>query len=236
MPKRKAASSTSRAAALTLMATATLWLSPSQFDHHHKPMEKNTQQYDYMVEQLAITDDYDELANESTKNNPVLFEALKAFTRSCTYVESDAPKRQKRDSAFQFVFSLIIDLLIRVLNGKLWCYTIMLLTLAAARHNVNTTFWRMLVKCKLLYSKKIGVEVAQDLGRKMLTTHPSWSSKVVGIAVFDNCAYKVRTNFEHVREERQNLFYQTINWFHTPATNKFDDELQAKGEGWVRCR
>jgi len=226
MPKRKAATAKS---VMAVMAAATLTLTANQFAQHMNPFGVQTAHYDAMIECLAGEPDYTDLVNKPVDNNPTLYQALKAFTLSSSHVNDSPSKRAKRDRSTKFIFALIIDLLIRLLNSKIWCYSIMLLTLMAVRDNVNTTFWSLLVKCKVLYSKKIGIEVAQDLGRKKLSLWPTWASKVVGIAVFDNCAYSLRSNHEHVDPSRRTLFYQTINWFYTFAVGSYDEKLLAEG-------
>jgi len=233
MPKRKSSGGGGggvRTKVLAVMAAGTLWLSASQYDHHMSCIGDKTAHYDLMIAGLGDTAEFDTLVNEPIDNNPSLYRCLKGFTLSVSHAEDSPAGRAKRDSKVIFVFSLIIDMLIRLLNDKVWCYSIMLLTLQAVRANANTTFWSTLVKCKVLYSKKTGTEVAQDLGRKKLSLRPGWASKVAGIAVFDNCAYSLRSNHEHVDESRRTLFYQTINWFYTFAIGRHDDELLEDGE------
>lgn len=222
---------------VAVMAAATLYLTASQHSQHMSSVgDDQTKQYDAMIETLAVSQDYSELVNESVKNNPTLYQSLKSFTLSVSYTKKSRAKRAKRDRSVVFVFSLIIDLLIRVLNDKIWCYSIMMLTLAAVRSNANTTFWGVLVKCKVVYSKTVGVEVAKDLGRRKLNLWPAWASKVVGIAVFDNCAYSLRTNLEHVDESRCSKFYQTINWFYIFAVGHHDTDLLEKGALRIESR
>jgi len=222
---------------VAVMAAATLYLTASQHSQHMSSVgDDQTKQYDAMIETLAVSQDYSELVNESVKNNPTLYQSLKSFTLSVSYTKKSRAKRAKRDRSVVFVFSLIIDLLIRVLNDKIWCYSIMMLTLAAVRSNTNTTFWGVLVKCKVVYSKTVGVEVAKDLGRRKLNLWPAWASKVVGIAVFDNCAYSLRTNLEHVDESRCSKFYQTINWFYIFAVGHHDTDLLEKGALRIESR
>lgn len=217
------------------MAAATLYLSPSQYSQHFKPIGPQLDPYNEMVRTLASTSDYASLATGSADRNPTLLAALKSFTRSASFTASSPEKRARHDSSVLFVFAFIIDLLTRLLNPKIWCFSIMLLTLAATRYMIPTPFWKILVACRLLYSKKIGVEVAQDLGRFVLSGWPTWASTVVGIAVFDNCAYSLRSNHEHVDPTRRTLFYQTINWFYTFAVGQWDSELLAPGGGVVKA-
>lgn len=219
------------ASVIGAMAAATLYLSTNQFNHHMNPVGgTKTPFYDAMIEALSTETDYSLLAHEPVDNNPILYQTLKSFTLSQTHVNKPKADQARFDSAVKFVFSIIIDLLIRLLNPQVWCYSIMLLTLAAVRSMTNTTFWSLLVKCRILYSKKVGEEVARDLGEKVKCKWPSWASKQLAVAVFDNCAYRLRSNHEHVDEARRNRFYETINWFYSFATNVDDDALLAEGQ------
>lgn len=204
-----------------------------QYRHHMNPVSERggnkNEFYDAMIERLSSDSDYSAMAHESADNNPILYDCLKSFTLSKSYTRAPPAEQHQRDRAVKLVFSIIIDILIRVLNEQVWCYSIMLLTLAAVRHMCNTTFWSVLVRCKLLYSKKVGEEVAQDLGGKLKCRWPSWASTEVAVAVFDNCAYSLRSNHEHVDPSRRNLFYQTINWFYSFVTKEDDGALQAPG-------
>ena len=44
--------------------------------------------------------------------------------------------------------------------------------------------------------------------------------------VYDNCMYRLGTDFEHIGQEYQNDNYQTINWMHTMLPSTFDDDIR----------
>ena len=153
-------------------------------------------------------------------------------TRARTHLHCDATHthgRMARDEQTRFVFALMIDMLIRLFDNNIWCYSCIVLSLYAVHCVVPVRFWVVMVKCRILYSTRVVYEIARDLGRKVCCVWPSWASKTIAIAVFDNCAYSIRTNHEHVDSSRQNLFYQTVNWFYSFVCATFDEAVAADG-------
>jgi len=190
--------------------------------------ETRLKQYEAMMDSLEV-DDLEPLVHQPLHTNPGIYFWLKSFTKSVSFVKLSNEIRQKRNQQTMFVFAMIIDVLIRLLDEKIWCFTTIVMTLYAVRCGMPTRYWELLTRCKVLYSKRIGQEVATDLGRKVKSIWPAWASTTVGIAVFDNCAYSIRSNHEHVDPSRRNLFYQTVNWFYSFVSNEFDPAINAGG-------
>ena len=163
--------------------------------------------------------------------NLKLYELLKSFTRSVYHSRLTAADQKQRDQRRQFSFSLLIGTLIRLLNRNLWVLPNVIVTLYALRARLNRRFWAFLSRTKIVYSHNTAVKIVVDLARRMLAWWPEEASRIFVLVAADNCHYKLPTDREHVDHDRQQCFYNTVNWFYTFVTREFNERHRANPGG-----
>jgi hypothetical protein len=134
-------------------------------------------------------DDYASEMSFLARANLGLAKFFMSFTISWHYRLSRGAARERLDLARWSVFDLMIGLLVRLLNHKIWVFQIVVLSLFALRCKVPRIFWDVLASMRLLYSQKHTRNIATDMGN--LAMHPlsipASASKKIMLAVYDNC-------------------------------------------------
>ena len=168
------------------------------------------------------------------KANASLVNFLWPFTVSKKYNEdaeqSDA--RRERDERRMFSMEMIVSVIVRMLDYKVWCFLPVCLTLMFLQWRVNKVVWTVCSKLLLVYSYNTARGIAGDLGSWVMSRDGFFHGAVAGcavssyicIVVYDNCLYNLRTKQEHV--DRKNDHYQTINWMVRRLPNKKDEAIR----------
>lgn len=223
--KRAKKAKASDCAAAEDEAPRTLRLTQDQYDQHMNPTESSTPQYTRMIEWLYNAEDFEEGLFFPLAANTYIYKFLESFTISVYLSRKNRQDFDQERRRRRFAFVLIIALLTRLLDYRIYVFPIVLLSLLAVQSRVGTRFWRICTFSRLLYSKPLSEEILKDVGTRVRRTKPEGTSTKVLFAAGDNCAFKIPSDLEHMNPERQRDFYQTIMWWFRFVPNTYDDQL-----------
>lgn len=183
------------------------------------------------------SEDYSEHMGAMGVMNPGLFAFLRSFTLNGAYIR--AARRGAADARNimrSFVLNFMIGWLVRLFDQRIFVFSHVVLSLMALRCRVPKMFWGVLSANRILYSYDTALMFATDMGNLVMhAPPPEDASKYVMLAVYDNCQYKLGTNYEHAVEQRRNDRYDCCNWFTMYLPNTMDPEIReclSEKKGW----
>mmetsp|Transcript_2311 Transcript_2311/g.6905 ORF Transcript_2311/g.6905 Transcript_2311/m.6905 type:complete len:527 (+) Transcript_2311:59-1639(+) len=201
---------------------------PEEYDALSHSISKKPRRQDEAYEDLLgrlEADDYETCLTFLARANNHLATLLRRFwLTKYNYKAGSGDARKRRIATQSLVIELIIGLIVRWINEKVWVFPNAALSLHAVDCRCPTRLFDLLSGLRIFYSRKIAHEIARDLGRRRMdpTRRPKDASVVVGMAVYDNLLLRLKTNREHGDVMRQNDLYQTIQWTTVDLSNQFD--------------
>jgi len=177
--------------------------------------EHTDQAYISLLDELASNDGGNDVnVNLFTSNNQRVYDMLRGLTCNTSYFRLHPSARAQRDAQYLLAFEVIMAWLFRLLSGRCWVLTIVMLSLWAWKSRVPKPFWGLLSRLRLLYTKATTEMIAKDLGYRALRQDRRSSGKV-SLSVMDNCLVNFNTSFEG-RQGEGNWAYLMVNWFTSP--------------------
>jgi len=202
-----------------------LVLEPGQAKAVMNPTMKQDLQVEELLVKLEDTENLGANFFGIVHSNHHIYRFLRSFTISRRYSDMTDGDAQVRELSRLAPFVLIISMMFRLFNGSIYVFASVVLSLLALQAGITLPFWGALVKMRVVYDKPFAIRVAEALGMRRRETWPVWSSTKIALAVGDNCAYPMRTDHEHADEDRKQSYYETINWFLMPLSNRHDAAL-----------
>ena len=225
-PKKKAkANANTSGPAAEDGAPNTIRLTSDQYDQHMNPTQSSTPQYRRMIEWLYSEENFQEGLFFPLVANTYIYNFLESFTISVFLSRKNREHYEQERGRRRFAFVLIIGMLTRLLDHRIYIMPIVLLSLLAVQSRVGTRFWRICTFSRLTYSKPIAEEISRDVGMRVRCTKPEGTSTKIAFAAGDNCAFSIPSDKEHLNPERKRDYYQTIMWWFCFVTNAYDEQL-----------
>lgn len=187
-------------------------------------------------------DNYDQYMYQLSTANQDLVLLLRRFTVSKYYnrAAEGGDAQEALDLKKMPWYELMIGLMVQEVNEHIYAFFQILLSLQALRTRTPRSMWGVLSSLRILYGWEQAKEIAVELGRYEMSPKaiPPSSSKIVMEFIYDNCMYRLGTDFEHIDQSEQNDNYQTINWMHSMLPDVFDskiaEEYARNGNSWIR--
>ena len=181
---------------------------------------------------LSGSDGYRCALQELSATNPVLCSALNHTVKSATDVArerrmarqapcaartsaaepSDADVRASARHALRLEF--LVSVMLRMRNQTIPAFLNVCLSLKCLKCGLPRELWSMLSELRIIFSYGWTKDLALEIGAIVSQWPSSSSSRSIGFAVADNCAYMIKLSFEHVDHDGE--FLQTVNWLSYP--------------------
>jgi hypothetical protein len=108
----------------------------------------------------------------------------------------------------------LMSVMLRWYNMHTHCFILYALSCLLLATGASGIVWDLLLSLRIVYSKQTIKDSMLQIGHKI--TEPLWedTSRSIGFAVSDNCAYMKRLVYEHA--ETNGKFFETVNYFYFP--------------------
>ncbi len=133
--------------------------------------------------------------------------------------QADLDAQTRRDMRLEMLLSTAL----RCRNQSIPPFCTVCLSLRCLKAAVPHSAWDMLQLGRIIFSREWTDGLAMEVGRHLSEWPTETSSKSIGFAVADNCAYQIKLTFEHADKDGE--FLQTVNWLSVPLTAPDDGPI-----------